>query len=418
LKKGFQERKEEFREILERAEKLIEEKRFKKAIEELEKLKFKDVDYYLLLAQAYEGLGHHEKAESYFEEARFLDTEIRSRELLQRGITLASMRNFRAAERELLESLKLNPFEKETYMELYRLYKETSNHKKMVKTLEELITLEPYMAFPYLELGRHYLLRRRFKKAEEILKSGLERLELPELHFELGKLYAEWGKTEEAKEELKEACRLDFKNVEYRQKLAEILVNAEEYEEALEVVLGTLEIYPEAVYVLQSAGALYDMLGNEELAEHYYRKAVAISEGFVREDAQKLLAEFLIEKGRYDQGEELLWELLKTSDNLWVLLDVFSELALLLMEQDRFGDIVKAGKELLKNPELSDEEFAEVAEVVADSLFEEKRLREARELYQKALTYATDVKVRERLSQKLKEVKEIEELSSLLKGTK
>jgi len=414
LKKGFKKRQEEFKEVLEKAERLIKARSFKKAIEELEKVKFKDVDYYLLLAQAYEGLGHHEKAESYFEEARFLDTEIRSRELLQRGITLASMRNFRAAERELLESLKLNPFEKETYMELYRLYKETSNHRKMVKTLEELITLEPYMAFPYLELARHYSLRRRYRKAEEVLKEGLKRLELPELHFELGKLYAEWGKTEEAKEELKEACRLDFKNVEYRQKLAEVLVNAEEYEEALEVVLGTLELYPEAVYVLQSAGALYDMVGNEELAEHYYRKAVAISEGFVKEDAQKLLAEFLIEKGRYDQAEEILWELLRSSDNLWVLLDAFSELALLLLEQERFGDVVKAGKEILNNPELSEEEFVEVAEVVADSLFEEKRFGEAQELYSEALKLANDPKVRERLREKLRELKEIRELNSLL----
>jgi len=413
LRKGFKKRQEEFKEVLEKAERLIRAKSYRKAIEELEKAKFKDVDYYLLLAQAYEGLGHHEKAETYFEEARFLDTEIRSRELLQRGITLASMRNFRAAERELLESLKLNPFEKETYMELYRLYKETSNHKKMVKTLEELITLEPYMAFPYLELARHYALRRRYRKAEEILKEGLSRLELPELHFELGKLYAEWGKTEDAKEELKEACRLDFKNVEYRQKLAEVLVNAENYDEALEVVLGTLEIYPEAVYVLQSAGALYDMVGDEELAEHYYRKAVAISEGFIKEDAQKLLAEFLIEKGRFDQAEEILWELLKSSDNLWVLLDAFSELALLLMEQERFKDIVKAGKAILENPELSEEEFVEVAEVVADALFEEKRFKEAQDFYTKALKLATDLKAKERLTNKLKELKEIRELNSL-----
>ncbi|MEO2065723.1 MAG: tetratricopeptide repeat protein, partial [Desulfurobacteriaceae bacterium] len=195
MKKGFQERKEELRDILRKAEKLIELKRFKRAVEELERVKFRDVDYYLLLAQAYEGLGNHEKAESYLEEARFLDTELRSRELLQRGITLASMRNFKAAEKELLESLKLNPFEKETYLELYRLYRETNNHKKMVKTLEELITLEPYMAFPYLELAKHYLLRRRFSKAADVLREASERIESPEIHYELGKVYAEWGRT-------------------------------------------------------------------------------------------------------------------------------------------------------------------------------------------------------------------------------
>ncbi|RKQ61744.1 tetratricopeptide repeat protein [Thermovibrio guaymasensis] len=414
MKKGFQERKEELRDILRKAEKLIELKSFKRAVEELERVKFRDVDYYLLLAQAYEGLGNHEKAESYLEEARFLDTELRSRELLQRGITLASMRNFKAAEKELLESLKLNPFEKETYLELYRLYRETNNHKKMVKTLEELITLEPYMAFPYLELAKHYLLRRRFSKAADVLREASERIESPEIHYELGKVYAEWGKTEEAKEELRKACRLDFKNVEYRQKLAEVLVSEEEYEEALDVVLGTLELYPEAVYVLQSAGALYDMLGNEELAEYYYRKAVSVSEGFMKEDAQKLLAEFFVEKGRYDQAEEILWDLLKNTDNFWVLMDAFSELAVILIEQERYSDIVRAGKEVLENPEISDEEFGEVGEIVADALFEEGKVEEALDFYNQVLEVSTDQKLIKRVKEKVDEIKEIKELEKLL----
>jgi len=414
VKKGFQERKEELRDILRKAEKLIELKSFKRAVEELERVKFRDVDYYLLLAQAYEGLGNYEKAESYLEEARFLDTELRSRELLQRGITLASMRNFKAAEKELLESLKLNPFEKETYLELYRLYRETNNHKKMVKTLEELITLEPYMAFPYLELAKHYLLRRRFSKAADVLREASERIESPEIHYELGKVYAEWGKTEEAKEELRKACRLDFKNVEYRQKLAEVLVSEEEYEEALDVVLGTLELYPEAVYVLQSAGALYDMLGNEELAEYYYRKAVSVSEGFMKEDAQKLLAEFFVEKGRYDQAEEILWDLLKNTDNFWVLMDAFSELAVILIEQERYSDIVRAGKEVLENPEISDEEFGEVGEIVADALFEEGKVEEALDFYNQVLEVSTDQKLIKRVKEKVDEIKEIKELEKLL----
>ena len=414
MKKGFQERKEELRDILRKAEKLIELKSFKRAVEELERVKFRDVDYYLLLAQAYEGLGNYEKAESYLEEARFLDTELRSRELLQRGITLASMRNFKAAEKELLESLKLNPFEKETYLELYRLYRETNNHKKMVKTLEELITLEPYMAFPYLELAKHYLLRRRFSKAADVLREASERIESPEIHYELGKVYAEWGKTEEAKEELRKACRLDFKNVEYRQKLAEVLVSEEEYEEALDVVLGTLELYPEAVYVLQSAGALYDMLGNEELAEYYYRKAVSVSEGFMKEDAQKLLAEFFVEKGRYDQAEEILWDLLKNTDNFWILMDAFSELAVILIEQERYSDIVRAGKEVLENPEISDEEFGEVGEIVADALFEEGKVEEALDFYNQVLEVSTDQKLIKRVKEKVDEIKEIKELEKLL----
>ncbi len=404
----------EEREILRKAEDLIKANDFKGAIKELSKYPLKSVEYYLLLAQAYEGVGNLEKAESFFEKARFLETEIRSKELLQRGINLALTRNFKAAERELLSSLKLNPFDKEVYLELYKLYKKTNNSRKMVKTLEELITLEPYFLFPYLELGRHYLLRKRYKKAEEILKEGISRIESAELHFELGKVYSEQGKIEEAKEELKKACRLDFKNIDYRQKLTEVLVNAQEYEEALDVVLGTLNLYPEAVYVLQSAAALYDLLGDQELAEYYYRKAVAVSEGFVKEDAQKLLSEFLIEKGRYDQAEELLWELLKGSDNVWIVIDAFSELATILIEQERLKDIIEAGKIVLSNQELSEEEFVEVGEIVADALFEEKRFKEAAEFYKEILKVCKSGKIGKRVAKKLKEAEEIEELNKML----
>ena len=415
LVRNSYEKRSDVKDILEKAQNLIKSKDYRKAIEELEKNKVRDVDYYLLLAEAYEGIGNSEKAEAYLEEARFLDTELRSRELLQRGITLASMRNFKAAERELLKSIKLNPFEKEAYLELYRLYKEISSHRKMVKILENLITLDPYSEFPYLELSRYYALRRNYKKAEAVLKSGLELMDSPSLHYELGKVYADWGKLEEAKEELREACRLDYKNADYRQKLVEVLVSDEDYAGALEVVHNTLELYPDAVYLLQSAAALYDLLGKEEMAEHYYRKAVAASEGFIRDDALKALAEFLAEKGRYDQAEETLKEILYTTDNVWVLLDVFSELSIILLDQERLSDIVEAGKFVLKNPELSEEEFCEVAEVVGDALFESGKFKEAADYYRKIVETSDDEKLIKRAYSKLKEAEEVSSLENMFK---
>lgn len=415
MRNSYEEKKPNLKNILERAKTFIKSKNFKKAVEELEKNKVRDVDYYLLLAEAYEGLGNSEKAEVYFEEARFLDTELRSKELLQRGITLAAIRNFKAAERELLESIRLNPFEKEAYLELYRLYRETSSHKKMVKTLENLMTLDPYSSFPYLELARYYALRRNYKKAESVLKRGLELVDSAELHYELGKVYADWGRLEEAKEELRKACRLDIKNADYRQKLIEVLVNDEDYRGALEVVHGSLELYPDAVYLLQSAAALYDLLGKEEIAEYYYRKAVTVSEGFIRDDALKVLAEFLTEKGRYDQAEEVLKEILYNTDNVWILLDVFSELSIILLEQGRLSDIVEIGKFVLENGELSEEEFCEVLEVVGDALFELGRFNEAREFYQKIVNTSEDEKMIKRAYSKLKETEEVSLLERMLK---
>ncbi len=400
--------------VIEKAEKLIKSKSYRKAIEELEKNKIRSVDYFLLLAEAYEALGESEKAELFFEEARFLDTEIRSKEKLQRGITLASVKNFSAAERELKECIRLNPFEKQAYYELYRLYREVGNRKGMVETLNLLLTVDPFSSYPYIELSRLYSFRKQYQKAAEVLEKALEVVDLPEIHFELGKVYADMGKLEEAKEELSEACRQDFKNVEYRQKLAEVLVDGELYEEALDVVLSTLELFPGAVYVIQSAAALYDLIGDEELAEYYYRQAVAKSEGFFKEDALKLLADFLAEKGRFDQAEEILREIIDMTDNPWMILDAYSDLSIILLEQERFTDIAELGKTVVSHPDLTEEEICEVSEIVADALYEERKFEEALTWYRKVLESACDNKLTKRAYSRIKEIEEILSLENML----
>jgi len=412
--RSYKEKKRDFNGLIKKVQELIKSRNFKKAIEELEKNKFRDVDYYLLLAEAYEGMGDQEKAEIYLEEARFLDTELRSKSYLQRGITLASMKNFKAAERELLESMKLNPFDREVYFELYKLYKNMNSKRKMVKALENAITVDPYFKLPYVELAKYYSLTKNYKKAAEILEKGIEFIGSADLHYELGKVYAEWGKLEEAKEELREACKLDYTNVDYRQKLVEVLVSDEDYEGALQVLHNTLEIFPNAVYVIQSLAAVYDMTGNEELAEYYYRKAVALSEGFLRDDAMKALADFLIDRGRYDQAEEVLKELISQTDNPWVLLEAFSDLAVILLEQERLEEIVNVGSEVIKNSELTEDEFCEVAEILGDVLFEMAKFKEAKAYYEKIMEKTADEKLIKKAYGKLKEIEEIESLEKLL----
>jgi len=414
VRNSFEKQRE--REAIERAKELLKLKEYKKAIEELEKNRLRDIDYYLLLAEAYEGIGNREKAEAYLEEARFLDTEIRSRNYLQRGITLASMRNFKAAERELLESVKLNPFEKDAYVELYRLYRDMNSTRKMIKTLETIMTIDPYSKLPYLELSRFYALRKNYKKAEEVLKQGIELIGSADLHYELGKVYAEWGKLEEAKGELKEACRLDYKNTDYRQKLIEVLVSDEDYEGALQVVHSTLELLPDAVYLLQSAAALYNLLGKDEVAEYYFRKAINLSSGFIRDDALKAFSEFLIEKERFDQAEEILKEIIFETDNIWVLLDAFSELSVILLEQGRLEEIVEIGEFILENPELTEDEICEISEILGDVLYELKRFDEAEKYYRKILSESTDEKMKKRAYEKLKETEEVSKLEKMLNG--
>ena len=231
--------------IIKKARSYMDRKNYKKAIEELEKAgkySLKDVDFYLTLAEAYERLGNLDKAEEYFEKARFLDTDLRSKEKVRKGIDLISKKNLDEAESELKKAIELNPFESDAYVELYKLYKSKSGYKKAIDLLKTLLVVEPFMEFPYLELSNYYLMVRDFKSAIALLERGLSYVESPRLRFELSKAYQSIGELEVAEDNLRIACQMDYTNLEYRQKLAEILVYQSRYTDALEVLYGALEI--------------------------------------------------------------------------------------------------------------------------------------------------------------------------------
>ena len=410
--RSFREKKD--CELLDKARHLIRTQNYRKAIEELEKCRLRSVDYYLLLAEAYEGIGNTEKAEVYLEEARFLDTELRSMERLRRGIGFASLKDFKSAEKELLESVRLNPFGSSAYQELYKLYKKVGNYDGMIRTLEVMLLLNPFSTSTHLELARLLRAKGRHLKAVRLLRSALERLDSPELHFELGKLYAEAGYLEHAKESLFDACLRSPLNVEYRQKLIDVLTESGDYATALEVAFATLSIYPGSVYLLQSIAGIYSAMGMDELAEHYHRRAVSVSTGFMREEALRGLIDFLLERGMYDQAEELLKEVIETSSNLWFVVDAFFELSAILADQERHAEIAVLGEKVLKNPELSGDEFCEVAEVVADALYSEGNLEKALSLYRKILARGATGKVAKRSYTRISEIEEILSLERML----
>ncbi len=405
--------------IIKKAKSYMEKKNYKKAIEELEKAgkySLKDVDFYLTLAEAYEKVGKFDKAEEYFEKARFLDTDLRSKEKVRKGIDLISRKNLDEAEKELRKAIELNPFEADAYIELYKLYKSKSGYKRAIELLKILLVVDPYREFPYLELANYYFMVRDFNSIVNLLEKGLSFKESPRLRFELSKAYQSLGKLEEAEDNLKIACQIEYSNLEYRQKLAEILVYQNRYSDALDVLFGALEVFPDAVYVMQSIANLYHLMGNSDLAEFYFRKAVAKAEGFVKEDARKHLAEYLVEVGKLDQAEEELKSLIESSDNVWIKIDSFVDLSLILMEQERFNDIVQWGRFLLEDQDLTNEEFCEVAEIVAEALQEVGEFERALDLYRRVLRYGSNERMIKRCYAQFKNLEEIVLLENMWKS--
>ncbi|WP_456398139.1 tetratricopeptide repeat protein [Desulfurobacterium sp.] len=377
--KGF---KREIDSIIREARHLIENKKYHRAISELEKHKayLRNVEYFLLLAEAYERIGNEEKAEEYFEQARFLEATIKSREQLKKSHFLIKKKEYVKAKEVLLRAIELDPFEPEIYIELHKLYKKQGLKREAAKVLKSLLTVAPFLDYPYLELAGHYYSTGNHEMVDYILSQGLGRIDKPSFIYESARLYQLIGELEKAERLLREICSREPKNVDYRQKLVDVLIGLSRIDEALFMLIDILRLYPDSPYLLQSIATVYELKGDDEKAEFFMRKAVAVSDSFIKEDSMRMLADFLIEKGKIDQAEEVLREIIETAESSWLVMDAFIEFALICMEQNRTYSVIDVAKKVLKSQLLTEEELLEFLEILSDVLEEEGHIFAAKKV--------------------------------------
>ncbi|WP_456438051.1 tetratricopeptide repeat protein [Desulfurobacterium sp.] len=412
--KGY---KKEIDSVIKEARRLIESKKYHRAISELEKHKAysRDVEYFLLLAEAYERIGNEEKAEEYFEQARFLEAAIKSKEQLKKSHFLIKRKEYVKAREALLEAINLNPFEPEIYVELHKLYKRQGLKKEAAKVLKSLMTVSPFLDYPYLELAGHYYSTGNYDMVAHILEQGLERINKTSFLYESARLYQLIGEMEKAEDLLREACNREPKNVDLRQKLVDVLIGLSKIEEALSLLLDTLELYPDSPYLLQSVATVYEMMGDDEKAEFFMRKAVSVSDSFIKEDSLRMLADFLIEKGRIDQAEEALMEIIDTAESSWLIMDAFIELALICMEQNRNRCVIDVAKRILKSDLLSEEEVFELLEILSDVLEEEGYIFAARRVCKYIIEHSKNEKQLKRCYATVNRLSEVISLEKMWK---
>ena len=405
--KGF---KKEIDTVLKEAKNLIENKKYLKAISQLEKHKNyfkKNVDYLLLLAEAYEKIGNNEKAEEYFEQARFIEADIRSRQNLLKSQYFIEKKDYIEAKKLLEEAIDLNPFDPEPYVELHKLYKRQGIKKEALKILKILLTIDPFLEYPYVELGTYYYSTGNLDMAESVIEEGLKKIDTVSYLYESAKFFQLIGDFDRAEELMRKVCEKSPDDVDYKQKFVEILISSGKAEEALDVLLTSLEKFPDAPYLYQYVASIYDILGKDDLAEFYIRKAIANSESYLKEDSMRMLSEFLIERGKYDQAEQVLREIIDYAESSWLIMDAFLELAIIYMEQERFEDILQIAKEILREGLITEEEKMELLEIISDVLEADEKLIAAKKVCEYVLKNSTDEKQKKRCYTKLSRLREI-----------
>jgi len=405
--RGF---KREVESILKEVRILVESKKYLKAISKLEKHKNyfkKDIDYLLLLAEIYEKVGNNEKAEEHLEKARFIEADIRSKENLAKSQDFIEKKDYVKAKKLLEEAISLNPFDPALYVELHKLYKKQGLNKKAAKILKILLMISPYAEYPYVELSSYYYSAGNIDLAESIMEDGLKRINSPSFLYESAKFYQIIGDFDKAEELMLQLYGSFPQDIDYVQKLAEIFLSNSKPEYALDVLMEALTHFEDAPYLYQYIATIYDTLGKEEESEFYMRRAISTSESYLKEDSMRMLSEFLLEKNKYDQAEQVLREMIDFAESSWLVMDAFLELAILYMEQEQFGKIVDVAKQILRDGLITEEEKMELLEIVADVFEADGKLFSAKKVCEYLMKNTKDEKQIKRCYTKLNHLKEL-----------
>lgn len=160
------------------------------------------------------------------------------------------------------------------YMDLLTISISESEFKlaeKYLNTLRELdseFKLNTYFSESKILLGNG-----KVEEALQVLQVAKDKKPNPEVWFQIGKIYAQVFKYEEAKDAFEHAIAMENDNAKYHQALAVALVRLGDFEEAADHAFTAIELikyFPEAHYIL---GEALEKMGDLENSKKAYEMA-------------------------------------------------------------------------------------------------------------------------------------------------
>ncbi|MDD5071619.1 MAG: tetratricopeptide repeat protein, partial [Patescibacteria group bacterium] len=145
------------------------------------------------------------------------------------------------------------------------------------KAFSQASALEPSNPVIMTELGKVYLDADKLDEAEEALRKALElKNNYHEADFALARLYGQQGKAGEALEIL-DKLSLIYKDERIYYEQGRLYYNQGEIDKALDRFLAVIEINPEHANALYSIGLGLELKGEDKLALEYFKKVLELN---------------------------------------------------------------------------------------------------------------------------------------------
>ena len=180
------------------------------------------------------------------------------------------------------EAVLRQPHNPKAYLTKAFMLKEMQDTVGYLRMLQLVIDQDPNEVKAYSELGLFYQ-RKNDPIAVSYYQNGLKvDPKNVELHYNLGKMFQDMDKLEEAEQEYKTAISIDSTHIPSLNNLGYLYLDdsLRRYNEAVDLFTQVLLINPQFVYAVCNRGVAYEYLGNYVAARKDYEEALKLSTNF------------------------------------------------------------------------------------------------------------------------------------------
>jgi tetratricopeptide (TPR) repeat protein len=229
------------------------------------------------LGRIYYFTKNYKEAEKEYREAIRINPE-HAKAHYNLGLLLANLKRNNEAEKEYREAIRINPEHTEAHNNLGVLLANLKRYNKAEKEFREAIRINPEHAEVHNNLGVLLDDLKRYDEAEKEYREAIQiNPEHAEAHNNLGVLLANLKRHNESEKKLREAIQINSEYAEAHCNLGNLLYNSNRYNEAEKEYKEAIKINPELAKAHNNLGVLLANLKRYNEAEKEFRKVIRIN---------------------------------------------------------------------------------------------------------------------------------------------
>lgn len=237
--------------------------------------------YYVMLSDLYFGKHETDLTEEMLLKAISVDEDNNEARLKLAELQFLT-RQYEDCGKTIDEAVQRQPHNPKAYLTKAFMLKEMQDTVGYLRMLQLVIDQDPREVKAYSELGYFYQ-QKNDPIAVSYYQNGLKvDPNNVELHYNLGKMFQDMNKFEEAEQEYKTAISIDSTHIPSLNNLGYLYLddNIKKYDEAVTLFTQVLQINPQFVYAVCNRGVAYEYLGNYVAARKDYEEALKLSTNF------------------------------------------------------------------------------------------------------------------------------------------